>query len=730
MDPVFFDTETRSRTPISYGTDRYTRDAECIIATWARGDRPTQCWDALDDVRIPNELDDILRDDRVPLIAHSAKFDRNIVRHALGISTSIYRWRCTMSQAYAHGLPGSLDLLGLVLKVAAEEQKMAEGHDLIQVFCVPKDDGTFWLPHEKPELWETFKRYAVRDTDSLRADYRKLAQHNYSGENLRFYHVDQLINERGFGFDAKFAAAAVQFLAKAKERHDMEIAQATNGRVTAATQRNRLLDYLQKQLGLDIPNMRAAELRTMLESDELSPEARFLIETRLEAGKSSGSKYRTGLRNVGPGARMRQTLQFNGAGRTGRESGRGFQPQNMTRPVVMVQKEDGTVELQPVKAKYIDEVVMPAVYSGAALDGRLAYGGPNEAGALCMRHTIKAALGNELVAADYSNIEGRIVAWIAGEEWKLAAYRAQDAGTGKDTYKLLFAEFFGVPVDAVNDTERQSGKVVDLACGFGGGVGALVTMAASYQMPLEPLVDIVLPRATEDQLRKAEKAWRRAFLTGEDYLLEYKVFLACHVLVQLYRTANSKINQLKHDVDNAVKFAVKNPGSAAIKVGKCLIWSTPSWLIIQLPSGRRLLYAAPKVHHAIETDPDSGKPIHREWISYCTARGKQWRRERSWSGLFIENIVQAIANDCLRVGILRVHDDTLTVPAIAAYLAKLPPEERTAVCLHVHDEIVLDVPVGSYPKARLIELMIKRTDWNEGLPLAAAGWVNPRYGKR
>lgn len=729
--PVFFDTETRSRTPISRGTDLYTRDAECTIATWKRGyDGPSKLWDALDEP-MPNELDDILRDDHETLIAHSAKFDRSIVRHALRISTPIERWRCTQTQAYAHGLPGSLELLGLVLGLPLESQKLAEdGKRLIDLFCVPKDDlGNFTHPLDRPEDWAKFKAYALRDTDALAECHRRMPATNYKGDNLRLWGIDQTINERGFQFDAKLATAAVAFLAKAKEKHDREMSTATGGIVTAATQRSRLLDYLQVKLGLDLPNMRAAELRSMLESDDISPEARFLIETRLEGSKSSGSKYRTGLRNVGPGGRMRQTMQFNGAGRTGRESGRGFQPHNAPRPVMQVQGLDKRVRVVPVKAKYIDEVVVPGIYSGEALDERIVFGGPNEACAMAVRHAIIAAQGNELVTADYSNIEGRIVAWIAGEDWKIAAYRAQDAKTGADTYKLLFSEFFGTPVDEVNDTERQAGKVVDLACGFGGGVGALVTMAAAYQMDLEPLVNIVLPRANEQQLRAAEKAWRRAFLTNEDYLLEPKVYKACHVLVQLYRKANSAINQLKHDIDAAVKNSVRTPG-APFSVGKCRIWSTKAWLIIELPSGRRLLYNSPRLEQEVVEDPDTGKPIRREWVSFCTARGRSWRREKSWSGLFVENIVQAIANDVLRVGLLRVHDDTLTIPKVSAYLNTLPREERTTIVLHVHDEAVLDVPVGSYSLNRLIACLTQGASWMDGLPLSAAGWVGPRYGKR
>lgn len=538
-----------------------------------------------------------------------------------------------------------------------------------------------------------------------------------------------MINNRGFEFDIPLATAAQEFLKKAKVVTDKKFHDATGGIVGAATQRQRLLNYLNDKYKLDIPNMRAAEIREWLEQDDLNPEVRFLLETRLEAAKSSGSKYGRGLRNVGPRARMRHTIRFNGAGRTGRSSGKSFQPHNMSRPTITVRNEKtGRLELSPVKAKYIDEVIIPGIYSGRALDNEMVFGGPNEAGALALRHVIKAACGNTLVVADWSNIESRILAWLAGQVWKLEAYRALDDGTGKDLYKLLFSQFFGIPYDLIDDVMRQSGKVCELAFGFGGGVGALVTMSAGYNMDLDPLADLVLPRATPEQLAKAKKAWRRAWLTGEDYDLPARVYMACDILKQAYRQSNDAINQFRYDLDNSIKAAIKEPGRA-FYVGKCKVWCS-SVLIIELPSGRRLMYWGPRIEHEVVADPESNKPIHREYVTYLTTRGKTWRREKSWGGLFVENIVQATANDVLRGALLRLHADTLSVPAVAAYLATLPEEERTAICLHVHDEVVLDVPVGSFSLERMINVFKAGETWSRGLPLNAEGWVYPIYGKR
>jgi DNA polymerase len=390
------------------------------------------------------------------------------------------------------------------------------------------------------------------------------------------------------------------------------------------------------------------------------------------------------------------------------------------------------MELSPVKASYIDEVILPGIYNRKALCNPLVYGGPHEAASLALRHVIVAAPGNDLVVGDWKNIESVLTAWHAGEFDEVEAFRAAFAdphNKALDVYRKQFSAFFGTPVLNVNDTERQAGKVSKLAFGFGGGVGALVTMAAVYQMDLEPLADIVLPRATPLQREKAYRAWRRAFQLNEDYNLEPKVYQACDVLKQLYRTTNSKIDQFKKDVGNAVQDSIENPGAPKIRAGYCWIWSNGSYLIIELPSGRRLLYASPKIAGEMLEDPDEGDRKVKV-VSYLTARGKSWRRITAWPGLFVENIMQATANDILRVAKLRVHADTMSVPAIKAYLDTLPPEERTAINLHIYDELSVDVPKGSYPAERLAKMMTAPIDWAPGLPLAVDTWTNVRYGKR
>jgi len=701
-----FDFETRSRVGIHEGIDRYVRACEPIILTYAWDDEPVQLTTDKEEMR---HAINAAIDDAEPFVAHNAAFDFGVAAHALGASIPVDRLRCTRAHAYSAGLPGSLDLLGKVLGLSVAEAKLAGGKNLIALFCVPLPDGTFNSPDSYPAEWQAFCDYAVRDTAALREVHRRLPSHNYRGEALDWYHLDQKVNWRGFRFDKPLAIAARRLLELAKEKHGKGISEATDGAVSAATQRGKLLTFLNTKYAAELPNLRAATVRDMLEQDDIEPGLRFLLEARLEAAKSSGAKYGRGLTLVGPQDRLRHTHQCFGAGRTGRDSHKGFQPGNMAR--------------QSMKSRYISDVVIPAILDGSALDNPLLVGGPNTACANALRGSIIAAPGNELVDADFSNIESRLAGWFSAESEMLAAYRA-----GTDLYKTWYSQKFKIPVEEVTDAQRQIAKVVYLSMQFLGGVGAFVPMAATYQLNLDSLPPLVLPNAPKKQLEKADKAWGRALLAGEDYELEREVYMACDILKQAYREGNANIFRTGHEVGSAVIDAIRSPGEG-FEVARCRIWATGTALLIEIPDGSRLTYFQPRIHEERFVDPDTGKTSVRVSSSYMTARGKQWYREKAWAGLYWNNIIQATANRLLRAAALRVHADTLTVPAVAEYLSRLPEHARTAICLRVHDSLTLDTPIGSYSVDRLVKQMCILPEWARGLPIEAAGWANTRYGK-
>jgi DNA polymerase bacteriophage-type len=736
---LYLDTETRSRTDISAGTDRYTRDAECMIVTYAFATGPAKIWAPFRDPLPPRDLIDALNDPEFLFLAHNAAFDRLILERALHIRTPLRQWRCTMAGASAHGLPGSLEALGNVCMLTADEGKLVDDKKLIDTFCVPQPaTDKFIEPEDAPVEWHRFCNYAIRDTEALRTIFNRMPQVNYAGVNLRSWMLDQLVNERGFGFDVRLAAAASEFLDRAREASRKVMRANTEEQIGSATQAKRLLAYVRSKYGIDIESMKAGDVRDYLESDDLDPVLRTVLEERLEAGKSAGTKFKRGLTLAGPEGRIRHWCRWSGAGRTGRHAARGYQPHNMARPAITVRRPPGhpragRIELEPVKASAIDDVIIPGIYSGDALSNPVVYGGPFEAVAIAVRHGIIAAQGNELVVADFKNVETVITAWVAGERSVLTAFNdlfENPKDKSKDPYRILAGKMLGKRPEDINESERQMGKVAILAFGFGGGVSALVNMAIGYQMDLEPLAQVVLPTATGEQLQRANTAWERAFLKGEDFELDRDTYMACDVLKQAFRAANPAINQMRYDLDTAIKEAAAEKNGTVYNVARCQVWCNSSFLVIQLPSGRRLLYASPILKYEEVEDILGGKPWKQRYVSYLTVRGRSWRRERAWSGLFVENIVQAIANDVLRAAMLRVHDDTLTVPAISEYLATLEPYARTAISLHVHDEIGLDVPKGSYPEARFLRVLKQSEKWMDGLPIAADLWTNPRYGKR
>jgi len=704
----FLDFESRSYVNLkTAGLDRYMTDAEPTIATWAIDNGPVHLWDMLYEP-IPQSWVDFIFNPNIVFIAHNAAFDRAIMERRLLHLTPESRWHCTRAQAYAHGLPGGLDGLCKALDVPADFAKMIDGKRLIEFFCKPNSSGVFNDPKAHPDDWQMFKNYAMRDIDALRSCFRRLPTHNYRGDNLRYFWLDESINERGFAVDLPLVESATRVLAAAKGDADREVAARTGDKVQAVTQRNKLLAFLQEKHP-ELVKLRKSDIEDMLNRDDLDAESRFLLQLRLEGARASGAKYKRALEMHVDG-RIRYTMQFSGAGATGRTAHKGFQPGNMPRAVTYNPEGKTLADKHtPMKARYIDEVVIPAIRAGEC--DPITTGGPFTACANTLRHTIVSRVGYVLVVADYRNIESVILSWLAGEDWKTKAFAAVFRGEGQDLYRLLYSRFFGRAIEGISDHERQAGKVIELACGFGGSVGAFVTMSVGYGIDLSTLPALVLGAADETAVGKGWRAWLRAFLLNDTYGLEPEVYVACHVLVQKYRAANPGIDGLKKALGRAVEHAIQMRDTL-YEVGKLRVWANKDALIIELPSGRRLLYWHPKWNIEQVVD-EEGEVEERGYVTYKRARGAKMITQRAWPGLFLENVVQATANDVLRAGSLEVER-----------------EFPGSIVLHVHDEIVCEVPEGTMTVEDLTRLMCKGWRWSEGLPLAAEGWTGGRYGKR
>jgi DNA polymerase len=323
--------------------------------------------------------------------------------------------------------------------------------------------------------------------------------------------------------------------------------------------------------------------------------------------------------------------------------------------------------------------------------------------ASAIRSALVAARGRKLVVSDLANIEGRMLAWIAGEDWKLDAFRAFDAGTGADLYKQAYARAFNVLVELIGDDslERQIGKVMELGLGYEGGVGAFVTFAAVYGLDLHDLARRALPTIPKSILLDAQGTYRWAVKKGRTLGLDENVYVVCEALKRLWRAAHPATTSLWPDTENAARSAIASPGQV-FTAGRLAFDRKGAWLRMRLPSGRYLLYPNPKLE-------GEAQQIHfAAWNVYT----KSWRHEPTYGGKLVENACQGAARDIM---------------------AHAMPEAELAgypIVLTVHDELVTEPPdTDEYSAAELSRILATNPEWATGLPLAAKGYETQRYRK-
>jgi len=697
MTTLWFDTETYSECDLkSAGTHAYAEHpSTCItVAQWAIDDGEPEVADLSDSGNGPNFLPArlhpyLMRPD-VTVIAHNSAFDRTLLRHCWGIDVPVERWQDTMIQAMAHGLPGSLDKIGQIVGLEADQAKDKRGRELIQLFCKPRPKGSTLrraTNASHPDQWREFLEYSRQDIIAMRAIAARLPEWNYRHGHfeLGLWHIDQRINDRGVAVDIPLARAAIAAVAIEQARLKSEVVEQTGGLVTNASQRDNLLGFILAEYGVELPDMKADTLRRRLDDPGLPESVKLLLAIRLEATKTSTAKYKALVAATSSDGRLRNTLQFAGAQRTARWAGRIFQPQNLPRPE---HGFDGEAQ----------ELVVEALKSGCA---DLVYSNVMQQTANAIRGCIVAPPGKKLVVADLSNIEGRGLAYLAGERWKLKAFAEFDQGIGADLYKLAYARSFNVDAKDVSKNQRQIGKVQELGLGYEGGVAAFLTFAVVYNMDLAELAKAVWGTASHEALENAQGVWEWAKKNDRTLGLSNEVYVACEILKRAWRDAHPATTALWKAASESTRAAIKNPGET-FSIGQHLkVRRDGTWLRLRLPSGRYLCYINPKVD-------DDGQ------ISYFGVNQytRQWGPIKTYGGKLVENATQAFARDIL--------GHSMPIIEAAGY----------PIVLSVHDELLTETPDSdAFNVDDLSRMMSAAPSWAKGIPLAAAGFETYRYRK-
>jgi len=701
---LWYDSETFSETPIKSGTYRYAQDAEIMIATYAVDDGPVCTIDFTDPASALSgeidELESLMASPDVIVVAHNSMFDRAVLTASPLPCPPIERWRDTMVQALAHALPGALDALCDVLGVPMDKAKHKAGKDLIKLFCQPRPKNAKLRRATRethPVEWQRFLEYAGADIEAMREVYRRLPQWNYGDRTdygrleIARWHLDQRINDRGFQVDLDLAEKAIALIDEEQERLADQTYIATGGDVARATQRDALLEHLLSEYGVVLPDLRASTLERRIDDPDLPPALRELLSLRLMTSTTSTSKYKA-LTTAQTGGRLRGTLQYNGASRTGRWAGRKFQPQNLpSRGLLPLPKIREGIEA--IKGGYV-RVLGEDYFDNVML-----------LTASTIRGCITAPEGKRLCIADLSNIEGRMLAWEAGEEWKLQAFRDFDAGIGHDLYVMAYAKSFGVDPSSVTKKQRAVGKVQELMLGYEGGVGAYVMGASTYKFDLEQLARDVWDQLPAELVAESQDFydWLVVKKGARDFGLSREAYVTCDVFKRGWRYGHAKVVELWHGLMDIAVSAVENPGTV-FEFRQFRAKCTGKWLRLLTPSGRSLCYPSPQVEY-------QGSKARLSYMG-VNQYTRKWCRLSTHGGKLAENATQLLACEVLKSNMPRIEDAGFEL------------------VLSVHDELIAEAPdTDDFTGEALAGLMSIVPDWAEGLPLAAAGFHDYRYRK-
>ena len=733
QDDVFIDHESFSEEDLKKrGSYAYAehKSTEVMLTTYAFGYEEVQCYDATDGGRLPSDLRGVLKYlSRNPgkkgnpklIGANYLMFDRLLLRNCWGYDIDPRDIIDTMVCAFRHSLPGSLAMQCEVLQIAEELSKDKRGKALIQRFCKPTPKNYKIRRYTKethPGEWLEFIGYGKSDITSMREVYIELPDWgNIEFENTVLA-IDQRINDRGFFVDTALANAAID----AVKQHKIELQQEANEKWGAGLTGAAFLPTLRDLAPAhEILNAQKSTLNDLLADDDLPDDARTIIEMRLGASSTASTKYNPLLLGMSGDGRRRGCLQYGGAKRTLRWAGKGFQPQNLARGHFSGDELDtGIKMLLKGKAHWCYDV--------------------SKLTASTVRGCIIPEPGNKLVVADYSNVEGRGLAWLAGEETALATFLA-----GLDIYCVTAGKMFGLDPDHIKQVRkdlRQIGKACELGLGYGGGVAAFLTFAKNLGLDLYAMADTMKGTFPDHIWAAAKRGYEYARIQEKNkkgfagqkaerpsYDLPKNVWLTCDSIKRMWRESHPKTCAFWNDLESAAMNAIKNPGKSywagaevrengdrAIRIRrtKGKDGSPGWWLQVELPSGRILSYPGIGISVEKQIDEDDDRTEYRERIRYMgeNQTTRQWGKQYTYGGKLAENVTQALCRDLLANALVTVEN------------AGWP------IILHVHDEIVTEVPnKPEYTVAELERMMCDLPIWAAGFPLAAEGAELMRYAK-
>ncbi len=658
------DIETRSSVDIGKaGAYKYAQspDFQILLFAYQMGEEPVEIIDLANGERLPNELAAALSDPDVIKHAYNAAFEWYCFNRA-GFETPIDQWRCTMAHGLYCGYTAGLDATGKAIGLPQDKQKLATGKALIRYFCVPckptRNNGnrTWNQPWHDPKKWDLFKEYCKQDVVTEHEILARLKQFPVPDAEEQQWQMDVLMNAYGVRVDTDLIDGALYIDGISTQKLTDEAVRLTGlANPNSAAQLVLWLNDHSRKSPEDPDVFQDLQKATVTEAlgkpDEFPEEVLQMLRIRQQLGKTSIKKYVAMDTAKGEGDRVRGLTQYYGANRTGRWAGRLVQMQNLPRNYIKT-------------LDYARKVVKAKNYDGL----KLLYGNVPDTLSQLIRTAFIPSEGHKFVVADFSAIEARVIAWLAGEQWVNEVF----ATHGK-IYEATASQMFGVPVDKIAKGNpeyalRQKGKVATLALGYQGGTSALIAMGA-LQMGL-----------TEEELPD---------------------------IVQRWRQANPRIRDLWYAVENAALAVMQTAQPQAIyglifALEGDLVYGQ-SFLTVQLPSGRKLYYPKPFLK-----ENQFGKlALHYYTVGQQT---RKWEVASTYGGKMTENIVQAVARDCLAV----------TLERIAA--------KHLQVVFHVHDEVIIDAPMETTVD-EICGLMAEPIPWAPGLILKGAGFESNYYMK-